>query len=524
MTKISETKRKELGLDKFKFKEDFVDPDTGRKIEAPDSPHAFKLKFAGIKTLHRICKIDWYEKIVDKSRTEVLENGETIQTKYKEKVFVPLMGKDGGWLEFERNLSQSGDCWVEREAKVCEDAQVIEDALVSGETEISGVCKVRGKAQVHGGWLFGGVLVAGEAEIRGDPDICGYAKIYGKVFGTHLWPDGVRVSERAIIWGSGLTNDNSTVYGRTQIYGKVLGWAIAGGRSKIYGLVTSDNPEKPAMVMGDAIIAETGIVQDSAYVTGLSVVCGKVMDRAQVYKGKAYVGESGTLREDAIAKGNSQVFGDVGLKSTVVGNACLLEGGAVNNKSNMDRNAVASGSIDQESSVTDNGEAEVGAYVQSSIGENGTCNGSCTESTINGTAWAKGSYEKTNIGGAVRIKGSAVKSYLYGGRIDVDANKSQIYKTPIIQGEIDDVHIAGSVIIRRGAGAFSSGAAFGNVKICDKTSGDHYNNGLLLADSPGTTNNGIVLKDGGSAGNNQVYLEEGNDSPAASAVICEVEQ
>ena len=63
-------------------------------------------------------------------------------------------GDKGGYVENEENLSQSGGCWVYRDAavygsaKVYGDAEVYDDAAVYGDAEVYGCARVCNDAEV----------------------------------------------------------------------------------------------------------------------------------------------------------------------------------------------------------------------------------------------------------------------------------------------------------------------------------------------------------------------------------------
>ena len=71
-------------------------------------------------------------------------------------------GDKGGYVENEENLSQSGGCWVYR------DAAVYGSAKVYGDAEVYDDAAIYGDAQVYG-----------NAVVYGDTIVCGSAKIYG---------------------------------------------------------------------------------------------------------------------------------------------------------------------------------------------------------------------------------------------------------------------------------------------------------------------------------------------------------
>lgn len=71
-------------------------------------------------------------------------------------------GELGGWIESERNLSQSGDCWIYDNATVCGYATIRDNAKVCDNATI------RDNAKVYR-----------YATIRDNATVCGYAAVYG---------------------------------------------------------------------------------------------------------------------------------------------------------------------------------------------------------------------------------------------------------------------------------------------------------------------------------------------------------
>ena len=83
-------------------------------------------------------------------------------------------GDLGGWVEFEENLSQEGDCWIFGDAKVIGKARVSEDAEVSDHAIISGNAEVYGNSKV-----FDHASVSGHSFILGDAKVHQYAQCNG---------------------------------------------------------------------------------------------------------------------------------------------------------------------------------------------------------------------------------------------------------------------------------------------------------------------------------------------------------
>ena len=72
------------------------------------------------------------------------------------------VGQSGGYVQSERNLSQSGTCWIDDNAIAYEDAIVKDDAYLGGSASIGGKVKLYGntkvtdKVQIGGKIRFGG--------------------------------------------------------------------------------------------------------------------------------------------------------------------------------------------------------------------------------------------------------------------------------------------------------------------------------------------------------------------------------
>ena len=71
-------------------------------------------------------------------------------------------GDLGGFLQYQRNLSYSGICWVSGSARVYDNARVYGDAWVSGSARVYGNARVYGDAQVSGdAWRFSPLCIQG---------------------------------------------------------------------------------------------------------------------------------------------------------------------------------------------------------------------------------------------------------------------------------------------------------------------------------------------------------------------------
>ncbi len=88
-------------------------------------------------------------------------------------------GEEGGLIEKEENLSQKGDCWVYRNARVYGNARVYDDACIAGNARVYDNAKVFGNALVRGSaGVFGDAKISGYTWVRGCACIYGNVKLY----------------------------------------------------------------------------------------------------------------------------------------------------------------------------------------------------------------------------------------------------------------------------------------------------------------------------------------------------------
>ena len=97
------------------------------------------------------------------------------------------IGDIGGYMEKEKNLSQTGEAWVYDNARVYGDAEVFDNARVYGEAQVYGDARVFGEAQVYDNarvygeaWVYGEAQVYGEAWVYGEAQVYGDARVSGK--------------------------------------------------------------------------------------------------------------------------------------------------------------------------------------------------------------------------------------------------------------------------------------------------------------------------------------------------------
>lgn len=113
--------------------------------------------------------------INQESRREIEENGikHTLHRIVANKDFSLIDGElifegdEGGFIEFEENLSQSGNCWVSENACVFGEAKVLNDAIVTGKALVSGNSVIKDSALV-----CDESKVCGNSKIEGNALVC----------------------------------------------------------------------------------------------------------------------------------------------------------------------------------------------------------------------------------------------------------------------------------------------------------------------------------------------------------------
>lgn len=155
-------------------------------------------------------------------------------------------GDEGGWIEKEHNLSQSGKSWVLRDVCVYGNAVVYDDARIGGEARVYEHARVGGAACVYNNArIYGFAYISGNARIYGNVRVYDYAlvsgnaKIDGKVevFGDADVYGEAEVYKNAKIYGSAEVYENALICGEACVYGnaRVHGNSIVDDVSNVYG-------------------------------------------------------------------------------------------------------------------------------------------------------------------------------------------------------------------------------------------------------------------------------------------------
>lgn len=108
----------------------------------------------------------------------------------------------GGYVQSEKNLSHSGECWVYSNAIVCSNATVSQNALVYGSAQIHDNAQISGSAKI-----YEYAIIYGHAKVYGMSEVYGEARVY------HF----TRVYDRAKIYGYAKIYENGEVFNNVEI-------------------------------------------------------------------------------------------------------------------------------------------------------------------------------------------------------------------------------------------------------------------------------------------------------------------
>ncbi len=143
-------------------------------------------------------------------------------------------GDKGGWLQYKKNLSHNGKCWVYDESIVSDDAQVRENAKIRGRSEILWNASVFGNAiiecsRVNGFSIVSGNTYVSNSFIENASYVHGNASIYdsrifhnGEVFGNALISGDSTICCNAKIFGNAIIQLDSHINDHVSVSGKVV--------------------------------------------------------------------------------------------------------------------------------------------------------------------------------------------------------------------------------------------------------------------------------------------------------------
>lgn len=163
------------------------------------------------------------------------------------------VGDYGGYVESEKNLSHSGNCWIYDNSKVYGLGLLKDNAKTYNTAEVRCEATVLDDAKI-----YGESIISGQAKIYENATVSGKSQIFDKA----------RVYGNAVIDGTSVT-----IYGpKVRVFddAKVLGDAKILNNARIYG---------------NATIKDCAIVKDKAEIYGSAIISGnaKVMNKAKVF-------------------------------------------------------------------------------------------------------------------------------------------------------------------------------------------------------------------------------------------------
>ena len=143
---------------------------------------------------------------------ETKQHGETTLYRIQALRDIPSMGVKagdlGGWVAGEHNLSQEGDAWVYKNAKVYRNAKVCDDAVVYENAQVYGYAVVYGNAKVYeNAVVYGYAKVCDDAVVYGNAQVCD-AVVYGDA----------KVCGNAVVYGDAKVCDDAWVYKNAKVY------------------------------------------------------------------------------------------------------------------------------------------------------------------------------------------------------------------------------------------------------------------------------------------------------------------
>ncbi|QCE32821.1 polymer-forming cytoskeletal protein [Acetobacteraceae bacterium] len=205
------------------------------------------------------------------------EEGSAVPAQYRLKALRDIPAREvkkgdlGGVVSSYQTLSQTGECWISKDAKALNEvrvfenawlkdqvvardyAEISEEACLSGSVNISGFARFSGCANAENNvTICDQAKVSGEVHLYGNVSISGEASLSGKV----VLKDNVSVTGQAILDGEALLCDNVKISGKARISGQALlkDNAVMGGMAIICGEAT---------LSGDAFIKK-GILAGNA--------------------------------------------------------------------------------------------------------------------------------------------------------------------------------------------------------------------------------------------------------------------
>lgn len=90
-------------------------------------------------------------------------------------------GTIGGFVEFETNLSQKGNCWVDYTSMLLDDSIVMNDAQILNESVIKGTASIYDDAVIDHSSVAGKCIISDNASIKNESEVTGNVHIGSNV-------------------------------------------------------------------------------------------------------------------------------------------------------------------------------------------------------------------------------------------------------------------------------------------------------------------------------------------------------
>ncbi len=180
-------------------------------------------------------------------------------------------GDKGGWIEAERNLSQTGISWIYDNAEVWDHARICQNARVRNYAKVYGHAVVTGFACVSfDANVFDDAHIYEHAQIKDHAQVHENARVHGDadIVHTSVVNGHANIFENACINGATITDD-ALVYGKARILGHctVMECAVVSGTSVLTGHV---------VILGNAKISGSACIEDMVQIEGNAIVNGDV--------------------------------------------------------------------------------------------------------------------------------------------------------------------------------------------------------------------------------------------------------
>lgn len=145
-------------------------------------------------------------------------------------------GDLGGYVQYERNLSHEGNCWIYQNAKAVDSSVVFENGKMYDESGIAENARLYGSAKTKDStMMIQYVDIFGEALIKDSAVIGGKSKVYGNA----IIEGKAAIDLDSEIFGNAIVRENSYAYGAIVYDNAILeGHVTVNRQCRVYGTST----------------------------------------------------------------------------------------------------------------------------------------------------------------------------------------------------------------------------------------------------------------------------------------------